>query len=723
MSEVLLDRQGTNPHREGYSLVTSEVEFLKLAVGNNQLQVRGTICDWAQTYCEARLIAYREMLSPIAELGGLCTELDEVESKRIVDAIGNPEFDAIERPLSIGKVLNAIYRGNLWDEEPSTRHAAEWLLWLIEFQPEEYLQPLLRQISKIWMDIFPNPERVAYSITDAESALSVLNGWLRITPQSDYAKWSEFPLVVPASVKSRAREYWNRKIVETKGAWLDVSENWSGQNALKKVLAEEAYKYFKKHPTDLTQERFDCLATFLSWQDQKELQILLPPKPMSEMPKEPEAVLNWFLKEYLPYRRWQFGKNDAEAKKNLNEKARSFAFWYLENYPKALSGMDMRRFISFDRAARAAKNSGNFVTLVIVLDGLHVGDAHSLQLKIQEIAPRLNLVSDDLVFTALPTVTEFCKEALFKGVPPAQTEKVQPIGTIIPESEMPIPKLSAANTGEVFFWRIQEPDHTYHSRNKFDALIRKVEAELDSVAKVIQDIVEQVPSDHPLQIIITTDHGRLIAFSKRKQPIPQGMVSHGRASWGQSNKEFGHDGYCVEGDIVFWGGERYGLLLDVAVPLNDETFLTSDGKSGQEAFSHGGLYPEEVIIPWVAYVRDFIKPKVEVKVTGRASAGKAGALIITGTNLSDVNITIASIDFDFGGLHETRENLEYRISQLSTEEFTLDIQKWPTNAELRKSHCICQIRQLNGLVYTIEGLLDIQSDEMYQSENILEDLL
>jgi hypothetical protein len=673
MSEVLLDRQGTNAHRDGYSLVTSDVEFLKLAVGNNRLQVRGVICDWAQTYCEARQIACREMLSPIAELGGLCAELDEVKSKKIVDVIGNQKFDAIERPLSTSKVLNAIYRGNLWDKEPSIRHAAEWLLWLIEFQPEEYLRPLLKQISKLWMDIFQNPERVAYSITDAEAALSVLNGWLGITAQSDYVKWGEFPLIVPVLVKSRARVYWNRRIVEAKGAWLDANENWTTQNALKKALAEEAYKYFKKHPANVTQERFNCLATFLSWQDQKELQILLPPQPVSEMPKEPEAVLNWFLEDYFPYRRWQFGKNDEEAKKNLNEKARSFAFWYLENYPKALSGTDMRRFISFDRAASVAKNGGKYVTLVIVLDGLHVGDAHSLHLKIQEIAPRLSLVSDDLVFTALPTVTEFCKDALFKGVPPAQTEKVQPIGTIIPESEMPISRLSAANAGEVLFWRIQEPDHTYHSRNKFDALIRKVEAELDSVAKVIQDIVEQVPSDVPLQIIITTDHGRLIAFSKRKHPIPQGMESHGRASWGYSNKEFGYDGYCVEGDIVFWGGERYGLLFDVAVPLTDETFITSDGKAGQEAFTHGGLYPEEVIIPWIAFVRDFVKPKVEVKVTGRASAGKAGTLIITGTNLSDVDITLTNIELNFGSIHEQRETLEFRISQMSSEEFKLEI--------------------------------------------------
>ncbi len=723
MNEILLDRQGTNPPREGYSLVTSEVEFLKLAVGNSRLQVRGAICNWAQAFCEARQFLCRELISPISELLAICPELDETQAEKIFTAIGSQVFDEIDRPLSIRKVLNAISRSNTWVNEPSVRHTAEWLLWLIDYKPQKYLQPLLRQMCRLWMDTFQNPENIAYSATDAESALSLLNGWLGITPQSEYAKWSEFPLVVPAPIKAKAREYWNRQLIESKGAWLDAYATWPTQSALKKAMAEEAFKYFKKHPGNLTRERFDALAAFLSWQDQKELQILLPPSIVSEMPTSPESVLEWFLKEYLPYRRWQFGKDDETARHILNERAKSFGYWYLENYPKALSGGEMRRYISFDRAAVVAKTSEQFVTLLIVLDGLHVGDAHSLHLKIQELTPRLCLASDDLVFTALPTVTEFCKEALFRGVPPVQTDQVQPIGTIIPESEMPVSRLATANPGDVFLWRVQEPDHTYHSRNKFDALIRKVEAEIESFAKIIQDIVEQVPSEVPLQIIITTDHGRLIGVSKRSISIPPGMESHGRAAWGTTELDFRHEGYLVKGDMVFLSAERYGMAYDVAMPLNDETYVTSDGKTGQEAFTHGGLYPEEVIIPWIAFVRDYVKPRVEVKITGRASAGKPGTLVITVTNLGDVDITLIGIELDFGSRHEQQANLELSISQSTSEEFRLDIQKWPTNVELSKSRCICQIKQPNGLVFSVDAMLDIQSDEMYRSENILEDLL
>ena len=723
MNEVLLDRQGTNSLSDGHFLVTTEVEFLKLATGNSPLQVRGAICDWAQTFCEARQIVCREMLSPIAELTGLCTELDETRSTKIIEGLGHKRFNAIERPLTVSKVLNAIYQGNIWGNEPSIRHASEWLLWLIEFNPPDHIQPLLKQISTFWMASYQEPEGKAYSVSDAESALALLKKWLGVDPDTKYVNWSAFPLGLPKEITATLRDFWSRKLVETQGAWLDSHESWPTYVALKKVMAEEAFKYFKNRRKGLTKERFDTLSTYLSWRDQKELQILLPPMLVSEMPSTPDAILSWFVKEYLPYRCWQFDMDDESAQKLINLRARSFEKWFLENYPKALSGSEMMQFIGFNKAGGVAKNSNQFVTLLIVMDGMHVADAHTLLLRIQELIPRLNLVVDDLAFTAIPTVTEFCKEALFRCVPPAQTDQAQPIGVIVPENELPISKLSKADLGDVFLWRVQEPDHTYHQRNKYDMLLRQVGAELESTAKNIQDIVERVPSEIPLQIMITTDHGRIIGTSLRKHSIPPAMECHGRAAWGHSGKVFGLEGYMIENDIAFLNGERYGMAYDVAIPLDSDTFLTSDGKVGREAFSHGGLYPEEVIIPWIGLVRDFVKPKVKIKLTGQASARKPGILKVMVTSQSEAQITIPIIELEFGNFVEKKTNLDFIIQPCAVEEFHIELEKWPTNAELKKSHCVCQIRQPNGIIFTVDGIIEIVSDELYRSDNILEDLI
>jgi hypothetical protein len=271
MKDALLDRQGNAPVRDGYSLVASEVEFLKLAVGNNRLQVRGVICDWALRFCQARALPWREIVSPISELQAVCTGLDEKQAEKVYNAIGSSRYDAIERPLTIHNLLNVISPGKQWHDEPSVQHAAEWLLWLIDFRPPNHVQPLLVEMCKFWTDSFADRENVAYSATDEASALAVLDGWLGINPQPKYARLREFPIKVPASVKSRARELWNVKIVESKGAYLDNTASWPTQSALKRSLAEEAHKYFREHSGDLTRERFDLLATLLSWQEQKEL--------------------------------------------------------------------------------------------------------------------------------------------------------------------------------------------------------------------------------------------------------------------------------------------------------------------------------------------------------------------------------------------------------------------------------------------------------------------
>lgn len=119
--------------------------------------------------------------------------------------------------------------------------------------------------------------------------------------------------------------------------------------------------------------------------------------------------------------------------------------------------------------------------------------------------------------------------------------------------------------------------------------------------KKISDIVNAVPAEIPLKIVITTDHGRLLARSTRRKSIPAGMIGHGRAAWGVSGRQFEQTGYFIEDNVVYLHGERFGLPNDAALCLNDDSFYTNDGKTGVEFYPHGGVYPEEVIIPWLVF--------------------------------------------------------------------------------------------------------------------------
>ena len=480
-------------------------------------------------------------------------------------------------------------------------------------------------------------------------ASDVIKRWVGLLEDPSYKNIKSFPRQIPASIQNEAHQSWKRLLIETNGRFLSEALSLSLHKRMQAILVDEAYQYLRKHKENISRELFDLLAPSLTWQQQKDLQALLPPEEITQIPETPKDVLEWFRLSYLPYRRWQFGKDNSPARESVNSWAKSFGLWYLNRYPKAISSESMKDILSFTKIVDIAKSSKQYLTLIIVLDGLHVGDAHTLCTNIQHNVVRLTTITEDVIFTSLPTVTEFAKSALFMGVTPNNVEFVdKPIGVVIPENEMPLSQLSQSQIGDVLLWRVQEPDRTYHSKGKSDLILRNVEAELEAIVKGISDIVDQLQPELPLQIIITTDHGRLIDFSQRSIKTPRDMVSHGRAAWGKADIVFGDLDFIVDHELAYLKGERYGMNCDVAVCLSDNAFLTNDGRSGKEFFPHGGVYPEEVIIPWIVYIRDYVAPEVVIELSGAGDAGTPGQLQVSIINYGDIAISLDQLHIQFG---------------------------------------------------------------------------
>ncbi|GIV81904.1 MAG: hypothetical protein KatS3mg051_1258 [Anaerolineae bacterium] len=261
------------------------------------------------------------------------------------------------------------------------------------------------------------------------------------------------------------------------------------------------------------------------------------------------------------------------------------------------------------------------MNLLVVLDGLHHVDAQRLLATLQAEARRLTLRRADLLFAPLPTVTQFAKEALVKGVLPRDSAEAPPLGEDISESKSPLKKLEAGSPGDVFIWRIQEPDRTYHSRNGYDSLQDEVQGQLNTVAGKIADIVNQLSSRIALRVILTSDHGRLLGTSQRSVPVPEGMQAHGRAAWGRTHLEYPLlPATCWMATWRICSANAFGLAEDVAIILDESAFLTNDGKQGSERYAHGGLFPEEVLVPWIELERD-VAPVQE----SRAFASRCGS--------------------------------------------------------------------------------------------------
>lgn len=723
MSEILLDREADAALPDGYQLVTSEVEFLLWVGQSDHLMIRGErLCTWAETFYRARGIFFRETRSVKNEIRSVCPGLTEEHIQSLGEQLGE-KILVLGRPLTTRGLLQALYPAAFWNAPLSLRHAANWLLWVDDVDPAEYVQPLLRQIGELWRMEANHTARDVYRACVRQHAQQILDDWLGIGDRSASPIVDEFPIEVPQTFQKKARQTWSKQIIESHGAFFDLIEKLRIPFALKKLAAKETSRYFVNDPDELTLPRLDQLSPYLTQNELNQLrQRLAPPDPV-ELPDEPVEVLHWFRNSYLPYREWQHHTDAPEGKEKILQAARQFAIWYLDRYPKALAGAPLHKWINFNKVNELSCGE-NCLILLVVLDGLSTTDARFLLQSIRSHTQRLSLVTEDLAFTSLPTITQFAKEALFRGVPPVKVPDVEPIGEILPEDKSPATRLANVQNKGVYLWRVLEPDRTYHQKNKSENLRQDVEGRLEAEALKIKEIVETIPDHIVMQIIVTSDHGRMLGKAVRSIPVPDEMQGHGRAAWGKSTKVYPEAGYVIEHPLVYLFAESFGLPEDVVIPLDESAFRGNDNRKGSEIYPHGGMFPEEIIVPWIVLARDYVRPEVEITILGRGRARRSGTLQIRVLNKSDVDLTLKDMMISFHNGLEKLLELEVAVGACSEITHNVELDPWPSPSDVKHSSAVVRLSQPNQLIFDYPAHLEIQSEDMYiEPDNILEDLL
>ena len=725
MKEVMvwLDRMGDADTPEGAAVVESEAGFLRCALEEPRLLVRGEwLCEWAGAFYRGRGLSLIETHSPIRALQRVIPGLTTEYARELLDYLGGERQITQEPGLTPRRVLETLYPEGRWSETPTRNHAAAWLRWLYLEQPTPAMQVTFAPLCEAWRNASIEPEHRLYEAIDHDAARALLGDWLGINPQPRVNDLGEFPEEIPTGLVHDARQAWRTHIIETEGAFFDDLARRLVPRRLLRVAAEETAEYLLQHREHLTQARFKLLAPLLDPARARELARYAPPPRPSWPPEATPELLHWFEAAYLPYRRWQtdYGQEDDAALATAI--IRRFADWYLTHYPQALSGGPLREHLSF-RQPLPHQPDGQASTLVVILDGLHAEDALHLRQKLEDRAPRLQLVETRWVFSTLPTVTEFAKPPVLTGLAPTAAVHHSTRAEVLPEREDPLKHLAP---GKILFWRVMDPDRTYHGHNADASLLIAVEATLHRIATEIARIVRDVPADLPLRVVLTTDHGRLFDRVPRTIPIPPGMTAHGRAAWGARQHTFDASGLLVEGDVAFLHGERFGLpeeVGEVAVILGAHMFKTNDNKSGGEAYPHGGISPEEIIVPWWVLERDWKIPKIAVTIRGRSVAGRPGEANVKVINTGDVSMKLAWVELrrPKGAAQLIEVNLV--IAPRSSAQLTIGIDPWPTPAEVGDLTAEAVFHLTSGKRFDVSVSLELDSEEMYSRDNILEDLV
>jgi hypothetical protein len=178
-------------------------------------------------------------------------------------------------------------------------------------------------------------------------------------------------------------------------------------------------------------------------------------------------------------------------------------------------------------------------------------------------------------------------------------------------------------------------------------------------------------------------------------------------------------GYVIEDGIVYLHAGRFGLHEPCAVMLSDDSFLTSDGRSGSELFAHGGLYPEEVLIPWLEFTRDRSPIELAVTLEGRGVAGSQDELRLKVDNPSELDVSLVRLELSVNG---TYFDLTETVNSMGSAELRLPWTPWPTERELQNVQVTLRYAVPSGEVQTVAVVPTLESEELYVKDDILGDL-
>jgi hypothetical protein len=339
------------------------------------------------------------------------------------------------------------------------------------------------------------------------------------------------------------------------------------------------------------------------------------------------------------------------------------------------------------------------------------------------VPQRLELTQNNFCFAPLPTITDFAKGALVHGVQPTFMKEFELLGFDVSELQTPVPQLLKSKPGDLLIWRIQDPDRTYHTKNKSSMLKKEIEGQLSTIAQKIVDVANCIPTTIPLKIIVTTDHGRFLGVSKRNVAVPANMQAHGRAAWGKTDITFDKTGYQIEDDLVYLSKDRFGLQSDdAAVILSDCAFIND--AYPQEISTHGGLFPEEVVIPWMVFERNVEKPELDVNISGEGRANQPGIATITVLNPSIVDISIKKLELDFGSENNFIFDLSLDVAGLDQGKSELNIMFWPSSEQIALCKAVAVVRMPDGEEFIVKPSIDkMKVVELYtRDKSLLEGL-
>jgi len=763
---LLLDPCGDAPVPPGHILVSSEVEWLRYTVLTSQGQiapvvVRGAALEqWASIWWELAGGMCRKLVSPGEKLRQAVPSLSTPESQALAlqlqAAWGETNWPS---PLDLPGVLTALFpeAADLWILEPSAETAdltvatTQWLAWLLKTEvlpvtSESLLRPW---IGRWQVEVAAAPYLLPLS---ASVAQELLKAWCGLpNPTINYQEYqalgllNECLLPLPAEWLVQAKQTWDDELraqlasVPTGSeAGLIVATWWVQTRtairhpALTPVALDLVLRYLDEQPAALSEDLLRALRGSLPAAEYNRLYKQLPPPEPSALPQEPEAVLRWVTDEYLPYRAWQSEQeNNSSAAATARKHALEFGEWLLATYPARLAGATHPyQQLYWAQPTRTQPQHANEVVVWVIADGLGWNDARLVSRLVSEASGgEVSATQATPCFGLLPTITRFTKASVRAGVPYQQTvaRRVQlnaEAAADVRDRQDPVVRARQLQGGQSLVWKPLQPDEAYHETGELSVVRRNARMALRSIAETIVDIVRAVPRTYTLRVMLTTDHGRMLGAGSREIQVPEGFEAHGRVAY----REQPGPAPAASEDIIWLDPATwFNLPCWVGVVRDERSFRVrrADGSqaSGPDNFSHGGIWPEEVVVPWLSLARNVAPTRLSGSASGCNRVGITGTVTLQLTHHGDHRVQVRRLALSFSGGIVRELPVEGFLPGKQTTTLTLSLSEWPTGQRIGSAAISIVVEQADGEELTFFLSNQLTTDEFQtQGADLLSDL-
>lgn len=385
-----------------------------------------------------------------------------------------------------------------------------------------------------------------------------------------------------------------------------LSEAVRSLNAIWPGVAEEIRTWLEVYPKGLDKAAAEHLSALPGYESNELIRKMVdwyrPPNPVPPWPGLQDSLESW-VHSYSQYIRSCFLRRDL---KEEDDPAIGFGRW-LKDHATVSFEHHKYSYVRVAHGVQQALAAGRTVLLVMV-DALPIHQSEDL----------IGFLSDNFgeqptnsscLFVPIPTVTEVCKEAILTGQLPSECRgelKVQLQKRFdLSEDEVHVSanwkdaeRFQTNPEIRLIVHRDNRLDDQLHKLGSYGAMVEDSKAvflQLSRLLKRWSDDVRCIAQQPPL-VIVTGDHG--FTFG----PMP------GAETMGNRVLDGSHRCVAVDGPISPLDAKDESItVIDKDTYRLKESYLAARGRyfgrgtmSGW-AMSHGGLLPEEVIVPFIEW--------------------------------------------------------------------------------------------------------------------------